>query len=68
MAMTEDKVKEIIKGAEESAIHREKLGEVPPRCPVCLTDQVQLIDWSSDVAEWRCRKNACRQVFKFELV
>lgn len=68
VSMTEDKVKEAIKGAEESAIHREKLCKASPRCPTCLTDQVQLVDWSSEVAEWRCRKNACRQVFKFELV
>ena len=61
-------INEVMQGAEESAIRREKLCKVPPRCPICLTDQVQLIDWFSDVAEWKCRKNACRQVFKFELI
>lgn len=38
----------------ESVERRNKLSKNPPRCPMCETRQVQLLEWEALVT-WRCR-------------
>jgi hypothetical protein len=48
------------------ADRREHLCRNPPKCPVttCCTDQVQITDWFSIPAEWKCRR--CKHKFTYE--
>ena len=35
-----------------------------PRCPLCNSEQVQLMDGYSARAQWRCRERECRHRFE----
>ena len=38
------------------AERRDELLRTAPPCPVCGTEQVQLMDYSAVPAQWRCRR------------
>ena len=47
-------MEELIRDALRLADKREKACRSSPRCPVCAAEQVQLVDWISEI-EWKCR-------------
>lgn len=59
-----NKMESIIEQVHKLGMRRVRLCKGSVHCPKCQTKQVQLIDWFSKIAKWKCRE--CKYAFWHE--